>query len=264
MQMWPFDARQMTDDHVLSWNHKAAMKHMDITAVDFCQVSWGGWGCLACWGLDQTDVPSLQGEPRQALQTLPFGIEGPDHSGHNPLLAIALRYQLILCKDLEAKSEPSPWWKLPCQNLAVSVMLNVDQKEPGFQKDLVQKLGAFVSHKMPSVAQKYPAKEDKTVGLEGIEDWYKKICKALFFFIPRWSTGRCKASGWLAELHGVLLKCVKWSGANPCLLSYDSEMSRSPVGKMTSTCSKSVLPKPSVPLSTQCRGPIWKHWNVGE
>lgn len=51
-------------------------------------------------------------------------------------------------------------------------MLNVDQKAPGFQKDLVQKLGAFVSHEMPSVGQKYPAKEDKTVGLEGIEDWY--------------------------------------------------------------------------------------------
>lgn len=61
-------------------------------------------------------------------------------------------------------------------------MLNVDQKAPGFQEDLVQKLGAFVSHEMPSVGQKYPAKEDKTVGLEGIEDWYKKkYVKPCFF-----------------------------------------------------------------------------------
>lgn len=27
-------------------------------------------------------------------------------------------------------------------------------------------------------------KEDRTVGLEGVEDWYKKLCKALFFLIP--------------------------------------------------------------------------------
>lgn len=71
-----------------------------------------------------------------------------------------------------------------------------------------------------------------------------------------------KPSGWLAELHGVLLKYVKRSGANPCLLSYDSEMSRSPVGKMTSTCSKSLLPKPSLQLSTQCRRPVWEHWKI--
>lgn len=113
MQMWPFAAHQMTYDHDWSWDHKAAMKHMDITVSDFCQVSQGGWGCLACWELDQTDVPLLQGEPRQALQTMPFGTEGPDCSGHNPLLAIALRCQLILHKDLEVKGEPSPQWKLP-------------------------------------------------------------------------------------------------------------------------------------------------------
>lgn len=159
-----------------------------------------------------------------------------------PLLAIVLTCQLILHKDLEVKGEPSPQWKLPYQNLALSVMVNVYQIAPGFQKDLVQKLGAFLSHKMHSLGQKYQAKEDKTVGLEGVEDSYKKLCKALFFLIPHWSMRRWKASGWLAELHSVLLKYVKWSGANPCLLSYDSETSRSPVGKTTSTCSKSVLP----------------------
>lgn len=47
-----------------------------------------------------------------------------------------------------------------------------------------------------------------------------------------------------------------------CSPSYDSEMSRSPVGKTTSTCSKSVLPKPSVQLSTQCRRPVWVHWKI--
>lgn len=125
MEMWPLDAHQMTDDHVWSQDHKAAMKHMDITASDFCQVSQGGWGCLACWGLDQTDVPLLQGEPRKALQTI--DTEGPDCSGRNPLLAIALRCQLILLKDLEVKGEsPLPQWKLPYQNLNLSVMRNVD------------------------------------------------------------------------------------------------------------------------------------------
>lgn len=81
---------------------------MDITPSDFCEVSRGGSGYLNFWGLDQTDVPLLQGEPRQALQTMPFGTEGLDCSGNNPLLAIALRCQLILCKDLEVKGEPSP------------------------------------------------------------------------------------------------------------------------------------------------------------
>lgn len=51
-------------------------------------------------------------------------------------------------------------------------MLNVDQIAPGFQKDLVQKLGAFISHEMPSskvyIYKKLvkSVKEDKTVGLE--------------------------------------------------------------------------------------------------
>lgn len=51
-------------------------------------------------------------------------------------------------------------------------MLNVDQIAPCFQKDLVQKLGAFINHKMPSLSQKYQAKKDKTVSHEGVEDWY--------------------------------------------------------------------------------------------
>lgn len=91
-------------------------------------------------------------------------------------------------------------------------MLNVDQIAPGFQKDLVQKLGAFISHEMPSskvyIYKKLvkSVKEDKTVGLEGVEG-----CS--FLFPIGW-----KASGWLAELHDVLLKYVKWSGGNPCLL----------------------------------------------
>lgn len=67
-------------------------------------------------------------------------------------------------------------------------MLNVDQIACGFQKDLVQKLGAFINHEMPSVGQKYQAKEDKTVGLEGVEDWYKKNhvkpCSSLFPIDP--------------------------------------------------------------------------------
>lgn len=68
MQMWPFDAHQMTDDHVWSWDNKAAMKHMDIIPSDFCQMSQGGSGCLDFWGLDQTNVPLLQGEPCPLLQ----------------------------------------------------------------------------------------------------------------------------------------------------------------------------------------------------
>lgn len=38
----------------------------------------------------------------------------------------------------------------------------------------MQKLGAFVSHELSSPGQKYQAKEDETVGLVGIEEWYEK------------------------------------------------------------------------------------------
>lgn len=52
------------------------------------------------------------------------------------------------------------------------------------------------------------------------------------------------------------------STCSTCSPSYDSEMTRSPVGKITSTCSKSVLPNPSVQLSTRCRRPVWVHWKI--
>lgn len=47
----------------------------------------------------------------------------------------------------------------------------MDQTAPGFQKDLVQKLDAFISCELPSPGQKYQAKEDETVGLVGIQEW---------------------------------------------------------------------------------------------
>lgn len=75
--------------------------------------------------------------------------------------------------------------KILLANLAVSVLLNVDQIAPGSQKDLVQKLGGFIRQELPFPGQKYQAKEDEAVGLVGIEEWYEKnICKTLFFLIP--------------------------------------------------------------------------------